>query len=43
MGVFRDPPVFLRPGDVVEVAIEGIGTITNPVIADPAICSSDSH
>jgi len=43
VGVFRDPPVFLRPGDVIEVAIEGIGAITNPVIADPANCSADSH
>jgi 2-keto-4-pentenoate hydratase/2-oxohepta-3-ene-1,7-dioic acid hydratase in catechol pathway len=31
VGVFRDPPVFLKPGDTVEVAIEGIGTLTNPV------------
>lgn len=25
VGVFQDPPVFLRPGDVVEVEIEGLG------------------
>ena len=31
VGVFRDPPVFLKPGDVVEVEIEGIGTLSNPV------------
>jgi 2-keto-4-pentenoate hydratase/2-oxohepta-3-ene-1,7-dioic acid hydratase in catechol pathway len=31
VGVFRDPPVFLQPGDVVEVEIEGIGTLRNPV------------
>jgi len=31
VGVFRDPQVFLKPGDVVEVEIEGIGTLTNPV------------
>ncbi len=31
VGVFRDPPVFLRPGDTVEVEIEGIGTLRNPV------------
>jgi 2-keto-4-pentenoate hydratase/2-oxohepta-3-ene-1,7-dioic acid hydratase in catechol pathway len=31
VGVFRDPPVFLKPGDVVEVEIEGIGTLRNPV------------
>jgi 2,4-diketo-3-deoxy-L-fuconate hydrolase len=33
VGVFRDPPVFLKPGDVVEVEIEGIGRLANPVIA----------
>lgn len=31
VGVFRDPPVFLKPGDTVEVEIEGLGTLTNPV------------
>ena len=31
VGVFRDPPVFLKPGDVVEVTIEKIGTLKNPV------------
>jgi 2,4-diketo-3-deoxy-L-fuconate hydrolase len=35
VGVFRDPPVFLRPGDMVEVEIERIGTIRNPVQARP--------
>ncbi|GAB4234734.1 MAG: hypothetical protein Kow00109_07820 [Acidobacteriota bacterium] len=34
VGVFRDPPVFLAPGDFVEVEIEGIGTLKNPVAAD---------
>ncbi len=32
VGVFRDPPVFLKPGDVCEVSIEGVGTLTNPVV-----------
>jgi len=31
VGGFRDPPVFLKPGDVVEVEVEGIGVLTNPV------------
>jgi 2,4-diketo-3-deoxy-L-fuconate hydrolase len=31
VGVFRNPPVFLKPGDVVEAKIEGIGTLRNPV------------
>jgi 2-keto-4-pentenoate hydratase/2-oxohepta-3-ene-1,7-dioic acid hydratase in catechol pathway len=33
VGAFRDPPVFLEPGDIVEVEIEGIGTLSNRVIA----------
>jgi 2-keto-4-pentenoate hydratase/2-oxohepta-3-ene-1,7-dioic acid hydratase in catechol pathway len=32
VGVFRDPPVFLEPGDRVRCEIEGIGTIENPII-----------
>jgi 2-keto-4-pentenoate hydratase/2-oxohepta-3-ene-1,7-dioic acid hydratase in catechol pathway len=31
VGVFRNPPVFLAPGDVVEVTIEKIGTLRNTV------------
>ncbi|WP_030611502.1 fumarylacetoacetate hydrolase family protein [Streptomyces fulvoviolaceus] len=31
VGLFRDPPEFLRPDDVVEVDITGIGTLTNVV------------
>ena len=30
VGVFRDPPVYLRDGDVVTVEIDGIGTLSNP-------------
>lgn len=30
-GVRLDPPRFLRPGDVVEVEVGGIGTLSNPV------------
>ena len=32
VGVFRDPPVFLEPGDAVRCEIEGIGSVENPVI-----------
>lgn len=31
VGVFRDPQVFLKDGDVVEITIDGIGTLKNPV------------
>jgi len=34
VGFARKPPVFLRPGDVVEVEIERIGVLRNPVIAE---------
>jgi 2-keto-4-pentenoate hydratase/2-oxohepta-3-ene-1,7-dioic acid hydratase in catechol pathway len=32
VGVFRTPPALLKAGDVFEVAIEGLGTLRNPVI-----------
>jgi len=31
VGVFRDPPVFMKPGDEVVVEIEGIGRLLNKV------------
>ncbi len=31
-GIGMDPPVFLQPGDLVEVEIEGIGRLANPVV-----------
>jgi 2-keto-4-pentenoate hydratase/2-oxohepta-3-ene-1,7-dioic acid hydratase in catechol pathway len=34
VGVFRDPPIFLEPGDVASVEVEGIGRLDNPVV-DP--------
>lgn len=34
VGMARKPPVFLKPGDWVEVEIEGIGVLRNPVIAE---------
>ena len=33
IGTFRDPPLFLKPGDVVTVAEDTIGELTNPVVA----------
>ena len=32
VGVFRDPPVFLRPGDRVRCEVEGIGSVENPIV-----------
>ena len=34
IGYARDPQVFLKPGDVIEVEIEGIGVLRNPVVAE---------
>ena len=32
VGVFRDPPIFLEPGDRVRCEVEGIGSVENPVV-----------
>lgn len=32
VGVFRKPPVFLKPGDVMEVDIEGLGVLRNRLV-----------
>lgn len=32
VGLFMDPPTFLAPGDVVEVEITGLGTLTNRMV-----------
>jgi acylpyruvate hydrolase len=32
VGHHRKPPVYLKPGDTVSVTVEGIGTLTNPVV-----------
>jgi 2-keto-4-pentenoate hydratase/2-oxohepta-3-ene-1,7-dioic acid hydratase in catechol pathway len=34
VGAGRKPPVWMKPGDTVEVEITGIGTLRNPVAAD---------
>lgn len=34
VGFTRKPPIFLKPGDVVEIEVEGIGVLRNPVIAE---------
>jgi len=33
VGVFRDPQRLLQPGDTVTIEIEGLGELTNPVVA----------
>jgi 2-keto-4-pentenoate hydratase/2-oxohepta-3-ene-1,7-dioic acid hydratase in catechol pathway len=34
VGMAANPPRWLQPGDEVSVSIEGIGTLTNPVVAE---------
>ena len=34
VGFARKPPRFLQPGDTVQVEIEGLGTLINPVVAE---------
>lgn len=36
VGVFRTPPIFLKPGDVVEIEVQGLGVLRNPVTAESA-------
>ena len=32
VGIGFTPPRYLRPGDVVSVSIDGLGTLTNPAV-----------
>jgi 2-keto-4-pentenoate hydratase/2-oxohepta-3-ene-1,7-dioic acid hydratase in catechol pathway len=34
VGFARTPPVWLTPGDLIEVTVEGVGTISNRVVAE---------
>jgi 2-keto-4-pentenoate hydratase/2-oxohepta-3-ene-1,7-dioic acid hydratase in catechol pathway len=36
VGFARKPPLWLKPDDVVEVEVEGVGVLRNPVIAEAA-------
>jgi 5-carboxymethyl-2-hydroxymuconate isomerase len=33
VGAFRDPKVWLQPGDEITIEIDGLGSITNPVVS----------
>ncbi len=37
VGMARKPPVWLKPGDVVEVEIDRVGTLRNPVVAETGV------
>jgi acylpyruvate hydrolase len=34
VGFARKPPVYLLPGDLIEVTVEGVGTISNRIVAE---------
>jgi 2-keto-4-pentenoate hydratase/2-oxohepta-3-ene-1,7-dioic acid hydratase in catechol pathway len=33
VGAFRKPPLYMQPGDEITIEIEGLGSLTNPVVA----------
>jgi 2-keto-4-pentenoate hydratase/2-oxohepta-3-ene-1,7-dioic acid hydratase in catechol pathway len=35
VGFLRTPPLWLKPGDVVDVEVERIGVLRNPIVAEP--------
>jgi acylpyruvate hydrolase len=41
VGVFREPPIFLEPGDRAICEIEGIGRVDNPIVAAPPIVATE--
>ena len=36
VGAYRKPPLWLKPGDAVEVEVSGIGTLRNGVVQEAA-------
>ncbi len=40
VGHRREPPVYLKPGDLLEMEITGIGILSNPVIDEPDMSSN---
>ena len=43
VGRARYPPVFMRPGDRIEVEITGIGTLSNPIEDERQATNRESH
>jgi 2-keto-4-pentenoate hydratase/2-oxohepta-3-ene-1,7-dioic acid hydratase in catechol pathway len=35
VGFLRDPPIFMKTGDVVEIEIDRLGVLRNPVVGEP--------
>jgi acylpyruvate hydrolase len=36
VGYARTPPVWMQPGDTIDIAIEGVGVCSNPLADKPA-------
>ena len=36
VGLMRKPPLWMKPGDVVRVEIDGLGALENPIVEEPA-------
>lgn len=34
VGMRREPPLWMKPGDVIEVEISGLGVLSNPIVAE---------
>lgn len=43
VGVKREPPLFMKAGDRVDVTVEGIGTLLNPVISEDSAAGHGGH
>jgi len=41
VGSARNPPIFMKPGDVAVCTIDGIGTLTNPVAAAAPLAAAE--
>ena len=43
VGYARNPPVFMKPGQTIEIEIEGIGVLANPVVAEEDLVTGGSE
>ncbi|HJV43680.1 fumarylacetoacetate hydrolase family protein [Caulobacter sp.] len=42
VGAARKPPLWMKPGDVCEVSIEGVGLLSNPIADEPTPTAGDA-
>jgi len=41
VGYGREPKVFMKPGDIIAITVDGIGELSNPVIMDTVLAASN--